>query len=51
MPGVVMILIVLLVFPVLVGMGSAAIAAGLGYLLNRDGEERHRGSELLDLNV
>jgi hypothetical protein len=32
-------------------MGSAAIAALLGFVLNRDAEVRHEGSELLDLNV
>lgn len=50
-PGVVAIVIVLLVLPVLVCMGSVAIAAGLGWSLNRDAEARHEGSELLDLNV
>jgi len=50
-PGVVIILIVLAVFPVLVCLGSAVIAVALGWLLNRDGEVRNEGSELLDLNV
>lgn len=51
MPGVIAILIALVALPILVCMGSAGIAAGLGWLLNRDGEVRHVGSELLDVNV
>ncbi len=31
-------------------MGSATIAVLLGYVLNRDGEQRNAGSELLDTN-
>lgn len=45
------ILVVLLVLPILVIMGTAAVAAGLGWLLNHDAEVRHEGSELLDVNV
>ena len=51
MPGVVIILIALVLFPIIVCMGSAAIAAALGWLLNKDGEERNEGSELLELNT
>ncbi len=51
MPGVVAIIIALVVFPVIAIMGSATIAVGLGFLLNRDAEQRHEGSELLDVNV
>ena len=50
MPGIVAILLVLLVFPVVAIMGSATIAVLLGYVLNRDGEQRNAGSELLDTN-
>lgn len=50
MPGVVAIILVLLIFPVLAIMGTAGIAALLGFLLNRDGEQRAQGSELLDTN-
>jgi hypothetical protein len=50
-PGAIAIVFVLLLFPVLVCMGSAAIAAVLGVVLNNDAEVRHEGSELLDLNV
>lgn len=47
----ILILIALVVLPVLVCMGCAAIAAGLGWSLNHDAEVRNEGSELLDLNV
>lgn len=50
MPGIVAIILVLLVFPVVAIMGSATIAVLLGYVLNRDGEQRNSGSELLDTN-
>ncbi len=50
MPGALAIILVLLVFPVIAIMGSATIAVVLGYLLNRDGEQRNAGSELLDTN-
>ena len=50
MPGAIAIIVVLLVFPVIAIMGSATIAALLGYLLNRDGEQRGEGSELLETN-
>ena len=51
MPGVVIILIALVAFPIIACMGSAVIAAALGWLLNKDGEERNEGSELLELNT
>jgi hypothetical protein len=50
-PGAVIILLVLVIFPVLVCLGSAGIAVALGWLLNRDGEVRNEGSELLELNT
>ena len=50
-PGAIAIVLVLLLLPVLVCMGSAIIAAVLGVALNRDAEVRNEGSELLDLNV
>jgi len=50
-PGAVIILIALLVFPIIACMGSAIIAVGLGWLLNKDGEDRNEGSELLELNT
>ena len=51
MPGVVIILIALVVFPIIACMGSAVIAAALGWLLNKDGEDRNAGSELLEMNT
>jgi hypothetical protein len=50
-PGAIAIVAVLLVLPILVCIGSVVVAAGLGFVLNRDAEIRHEGSELLDLNV
>jgi hypothetical protein len=50
-PGAIAIVLVLVLLPVLVCMGSAIIAVVLGIALNRDAEVRHEGSELLDLNV
>mgnify|MGYP000234543252 CR=1 FL=1 len=50
MPGAVLIVIALLVFPVIAIMGSVTIAGLLGWALNRDAEERHEGSELIDVN-
>ena len=50
MPGAVAIILVLLLFPVVAIMGSATVAVLLGFLLNRDGEQRNAGSELLDSN-
>jgi hypothetical protein len=50
-PGVIAIVLVLLLLPVLVCMGSVVIAAALGAVLNSDAEVRNEGSELLDLNV
>ena len=44
-------MLVLVLLPVLVCIGSAIIAVVLGVVLNRDSEIRHEGSELLDLNV
>lgn len=51
MPGAIAIVLVLVLLPVLVCMGSAVIAVVLGVVLNRDAEVRHEGSELLDINV
>jgi hypothetical protein len=50
-PGAIAIVLVLLLLPVLICMGSVIIAAALGTVLNRDAEVRNEGSELLDLNV
>lgn len=50
MPGAIAIILVLLLFPIIAIMGSATVAVLLGFLLNRDGEQRNAGSELLDSN-
>lgn len=50
MPGAIAIVVALLLFPVVALMGTTAIAALLGSALHRDGEDRHAGSELVDVN-
>lgn len=50
MPGPLILVAVLLLFPVLVGLSTAVLAGILGHLLNRDADLRHEGSELLDSN-
>lgn len=50
MPGAVAIVIVLLIFPTLVFLGTGVVAALLGAALQRDGEIRHEGSELLAID-
>jgi Na+/H+ antiporter NhaA len=49
--GAIAIVVILLIFPVLAAMGGVVIAALLGSTLHKDGEARHEGSELIDLNV
>jgi hypothetical protein len=49
--GAIALVVVLLLFPVLVGMGGAVAAAILGHFLVREAELRHAGSELVDLNT
>jgi ABC-type dipeptide/oligopeptide/nickel transport system permease subunit len=49
-PGAVVIIIALLLFPVIAIMGSVTIAALLGWALNRDADDRNEGSELIDVN-
>ena len=50
MPGAIGILVALLIFPIVAIMGAASVAVVLGFVLNRDGEQRNAGSELLDTN-
>jgi hypothetical protein len=50
MPGAIMIIIALLSFPIVVGLSTAGIAALLGFFLQRDGDIRNAGSELVELN-
>ncbi len=51
MLGAIILVVVLLAFPIIVGLSTAAIAGVLGHLLNRDAEIRHEGSELLETNL
>lgn len=51
MAGAIVLVVVLVLFPVIVGLGSTILAATLGQLLWKDGEARHEGSELVDLNT
>jgi len=50
MPGVIIIILALLSFPIVVGLSTAGIAALLGFFLQRDGDIRNAGSELVELN-
>lgn len=50
MAGAIIIVVVLLVFPILVGFGGLVAAALFGWGLNHDSSERFEGSELAELN-
>jgi len=49
--GAIIIVVVLLIFPIIVGLSTAGIAALLGHLLYRDADQRHVKSELRELNI
>lgn len=49
--GAVALVVILLAFPILVGLGTAVIAAILGESLHRDARVRNEASELLELNT
>lgn len=51
MIGAILLVVVLAVFPLLVGIGGAVLSAVLGGLLPIDAEARHEGSELIDTNT
>jgi len=51
MAGAFVLVAVLLVFPILVGLGTVVIAAILGESLHRDARARSEASELLELNT
>ena len=51
MIGAIVLVVLLVLFPVLVALGGAVAAAILGTFLVRDGEQRHEGSELVELNT
>jgi len=50
MAGAIAIIVVLLVFPVLILMSGGVASGIIGAVLQRDGEVRHEGSELLELD-
>lgn len=50
MIGPIAIILLLLAIPVVVMMSGTFAAAALGFLLGRDAETRHEGSELIELN-
>ena len=50
MAGAIAIVVVLLIFPSLVLMSGGVASAIVGFVLQRDGEVRHEGSELLALD-
>lgn len=50
MAGAIAIVAVLLIFPTLVLMSGGIASAILGFVLQRDGEVRHEGSELLEID-
>ena len=50
MAGAIAIVVVLLIFPTLVLISGGVGSAILGYFLQKDGEIRHEGSELLQLD-
>jgi len=51
MAGAVVIIVLLVLAPVFIILGFAALAPLLGHLLWKDGEARHEDSELLDVGV
>ncbi len=50
MAGAIAIVVVLLLFPVVALIGCSILAAVLGQLMWNDGQKRHEGSELVELN-
>jgi hypothetical protein len=50
MSGVLAIVVALVLLPVLILMSGGVASAMIGAVLQRDGEVRHEGSELLELD-
>ena len=50
MAGAIAIIVVLAIFPVLIAMSGGVASAILGAVLQRDGERRFEGSELLEID-
>jgi len=51
MAGAVVLVLILLAFPIVVGLSTVLLAGVIGHFLWKDGEARHEGSELLDTNT
>ena len=51
MPGPLILVAILLGFPIVVGLSTAALAGLIGFFLDKDAEIRYEGSELLDTNI
>ena len=49
--AIVLVVIIVYVLPSATLIGSGIAAAVLGFFLKDDAEQRHQGSELLDLNT
>jgi hypothetical protein len=50
MAGAIAIIVVLALFPVLIGISGGVASAIIGMFLQRDGEIRHEGSELVAID-
>ena len=50
MAGAIAIIVVLVLFPVVILMSGGIASGVIGAVLQRDGEARHEGSELLELD-
>jgi len=48
--AIAIVVFLLILFPVGLLMSGAVASAILGFFLQKDGEERHEGSELVELN-
>jgi hypothetical protein len=48
--GAILIVVILLLFPILVGLGGLVLAAVLGIVADRDAAVRNAGTELADLS-
>lgn len=51
MAGAIILVIALFAFPIVFGLSMVGLAAVMGHSLWKDGEIRHEGSELLELNT
>ena len=51
MPGALILVAILFIFPIIFGLSTALLAGLLGHLLWKDSEIRSEGSELLETNI